>query len=665
MNFFEAQDVARRKTVRLVVLFTLAVAGMIALTNLLVLWVMAYKRTGHVATSVSGLSNHFQWDTLVGVAIAVGVLVLAGSLYKTLQLAAGGRSVAEALGGSLIVRNSTDPEHRKVLNVVEEMAIASSLPLPSVYLLNESGINAFAAGMTPSDAVIGITRGAMVNLSREELQGVVAHEFSHILNGDMRLNIRLTSTLHGILVLGIMGYYLMRSLRFIRSSRSERGGSLILALFVLGLGLYAIGFIGTFFGSWIKAMVSRQREYLGDASAVRFTRNPAGINGALKKIGGRHSGSMLESPAAAEFSHAYFARGVAFFMDFLFATHPPLEERIRRIDPHWDGKFTHLEPLTKAHTPDAKAAGAFADERRRRSAEIGFGMGIGIGLGLTLDDAVQSIDRIGRPSAAQMEYARELLTEIPDVLKEETRDPYGVRALIYAMVIHPDPAVQKVQWGLLKEGSDEAVRTKTESLSPIVAGVDRRMRLPLIDLSMPALRELTPAQYEAFRNMLLALMRADNKIDFGEWVIQKVLLRRMDEAHGLRKRPPARHAVLGAVKAECEILLSMLAYTEHGDDTAAAERAFDTGRKAIGAGAFRIIPRNEVSLRRIDGAIDQLAQLKPLLKPRLLKACAACIGADDRVTVGGMELLRALASSLDCPMPHVIGSLRELTVVGS
>ena len=261
MNFFEAQDAARRSTLWLVLLFSLAVAGLILLTNLLVLLVIAYKQTGQVLTSKEALTAHFQWDVFLAVAFVVGTLVFLGSLYKMMQLMGGGRIVAEALGGQRIPAGSDDPQHRKVLNVVEEMAIASGTPVPVVYLLNEAGINAFAAGWTPNDAVIGLTQGAVIHL-------------------------------------GMIGYYLMRLLRYARSSRNEKGGSIILALFGLGLGLMVIGYVGTFFGQWIKAMVSRQREYLADASAVQFTRNPEGIAEALKKIGGLHAGSLLLSPAA-------------------------------------------------------------------------------------------------------------------------------------------------------------------------------------------------------------------------------------------------------------------------------------------------------------------------------------------------------------------------------
>ncbi len=644
MNFFEAQDRARRSTLWLVLLFSLAVIGLILLTNLLVLFVLTYQQSGLMYLGNGNGGAPLQWDTFIPVALAVSVLVAGGSLFKMLQLAGGGRVVAETLGGQVIAQNSSDALHRKILNVVEEMAIASGLPVPSVYLLEESGINAFAAGWMPGDAVIGITRGAVLQLSREELQGVIAHEFSHILNGDMRLNVRLTGVLHGILLLGLLGYTLLRTLRYARSSRSKNGGSVIAGLLVLALGLIVIGYVGTFFGNWIKALVSRQREYLADSSAVQFTRSRDGIAGALKKIGGLHHGSRLQAPAAAEFSHAYFAQGVSSFVESLFSTHPPLATRIRRIDPRWNGKFTPPKP--PAAPPVSGTVNTGADNAGTRQVTTAV-------IGAAVADALWGIEHIGNPSEAHVGYARELLAAIPPDLKAETQDPYGVRTLIYALLIQPDAAVQKRQWDLLRAQDDAGVYAKTERLTPVVAALDRRLRLPLMDLSLPALRTLTLPQYQVFKNVVLGLMHADNKISLGEWIMQRLLLHRLDEMHGLRRRPPARYSILGAVKVESEQLLSLVAYAEHSDDAAAA-RAFDAGRKAIGAGALNIIARKDLSLLRLNDAVDKLEQLKPLIKPRLLKACAACIGADGQVSVDGIELLRALASSLDCPMPPVI-----------
>ena len=332
MNFFEAQDKARRNTLWLVLLFTLAVAGLIVLTNLFLLSVYVYLKTEQFVVSPETLSYFYSWEEFAIVGLGVCLLVLGGSLFKALSLSGGGPTIAEMLGGRLVSHGTTDLQQRQLLNVVEEMAIAAGMPIPQVYLLSDTSINAFAAGLSPANAVIGITEGTLTRLNREELQGVIAHEFSHIANGDMRLNIRLLAILHGILLIGLVGYFMFRSLRFAGRARKGAGG--IFALAAIGVGLMVIGYAGSFFGQWIKAIVSRQREYLADSSAVQFTRNKDGIAGALKKIGGSsHVGSYLSSPSAPEYSHAYFANGISSFWQSLFATHPPLETRIRRIEP--------------------------------------------------------------------------------------------------------------------------------------------------------------------------------------------------------------------------------------------------------------------------------------------------------------------------------------------
>ena len=343
MNFFESQDRVRKNTLQLVFLFTLAVVTLVIMTNLLVMIVFGYINSEQMQDGRT-LLQQMDWQTFAAVSAGVGVVVLAGSLYKIMALSAGGKTVAEALGGKLIPQNTDDLKQRKLLNVVEEMAIASGTPAPPVYLLtDEPGINAFAAGFSPRDAVIGVTQGTIDHLSRDQLQGVIAHEFSHIFNGDMRLNIRLMGVLNGILIIGIIGYYILYSTAFSRRGRSSgKGAGGIMAL---GIGLMVIGFAGTFFGGLIKAAVSRQREYLADASAVQFTRNPDGIAGALKRIGGLEFGSKVENPGAPEVSHAFFAQGISGFMQSLSATPPSLAKRILRIDPHWDGKFDSSDKI--------------------------------------------------------------------------------------------------------------------------------------------------------------------------------------------------------------------------------------------------------------------------------------------------------------------------------
>ena len=355
-DFFQQQDAARRGTTRLVVLFSLAVLAIVVSVELLLAATMGFLGRDPE-------TNEIDWTTVADprlLLLAVGgtlLVVGGGSLYKIAQLRGGGRVIAEELGGRLVDGSTSDPVERRLLNVVEEMAIASGTSTPPVYIMDgETGINAFAAGFAPQDAVIGVTRGAATTLDRDELQGVIAHEFSHILNGDMRLNIRLMGLLHGIFLIGMIGYFILRMSFYSGAgggrSRDSKGALPILAL---GAGLAIVGFAGTFFGNLIKAAVSRQREFLADSSAVQFTRHPGGIAGALKKIGGFVTGSKVENPNAPQASHMFFGRATSGF-SAMFSTHPPLGERIRRIDPSWDGEFPELPP---------QVVGAFGKRPRR------------------------------------------------------------------------------------------------------------------------------------------------------------------------------------------------------------------------------------------------------------------------------------------------------------
>jgi len=634
MDFFQAQDNARRNTTRLVILFTLAVLTLVIMTNFLVMLVLAYFNRHGVMTGQQFMHN-IDWHLFAMIGTGVVVVVLLGSLYKLLQLAAGGKVVAESLGGRLISLNTSDPAHRKVLNVVEEMAIASGIPVPPVYVMeDEPGINAFAAGYTTGDAVIGVTRGCIEQLNRDQLQGVIAHEFSHILNGDMRMNIRLIGILHGILVIGLIGYFLLRSTSYSRSNRSNNSAGPILGL---GLGLMVIGFAGTFFGNWIKAMLSRQREFLADASAVQFTRNPDGIAGALKKIGGLSAGSIIDNPAAPEMSHAFFSNGISSFMSSMFATHPPLEQRIRRIDGHWDGNF--IQPRTDVSDEVSEPA-----EQRVTPAAVA--------AGVTAAQIMQTIEQIGQPRDTHLGYAIQLLNELPSELKLAAREPYKARALIYTLVINSESHIRDTQLVHLKTHGDEGVYQETIALLPRVKTLDKRMRLPLIDIAVGALRQLSPVQYALFKENLCSLIEADNKIDLFEWTLQKIVYHHLDNE--FEDRSPlsrsARYSGVDQLRQECSLVFSLLAHSEHADKTM-AQQAFTAAAQQLQLQDMTLLPESEINLVTLNAAIDRLALLKPLAKPQFLKACVACITADQHITASEIELLRAIANAVDCPMP--------------
>ncbi|MGD8841747.1 MAG: M48 family metallopeptidase [Gammaproteobacteria bacterium] len=636
MNFFEAQDKARRNTFRLVVLFALAVIALIGLTNLFLLGIYRYMQTSEIVVSPETLYRIYPLETFVAVGIGVVLLISGGSFYKMLSLAGGGPSVAEMLGGRLVSRATTDPLQRRLLNVVEEMALAAGMPIPQVYLLSDHSINAFAAGRTPADAVIGITDGALGRLGREELQGVVAHEFSHIANGDMRLNIRLISILHGILLIGLIGYFLLRSLRFAGRSRSRKGGGGLLAIAALGGGLMVIGYAGTFCGQWIKAIVSRQREYLADSSAVQFTRSIDGIGGALKKIGGSAGvGSYLDSPSAPQYSHAYFADGIASFWQSMFATHPPLEDRIRRIDPAWDGEFLRSEIQQPAEP-----------EVERQPKTVGREAAIAAAV---LSSAQQAIGEVGTLNEQNIDYVRELIVAMPAALREAAQDAYSARALIYAGLVKIQKDERAAVESLAATLANPEMQALVEKFGPQLERLEERFKLPLLELCVHSLREMSPNQYIPFKTAVQNIIASDRKINLREWVVQRFVIQQLDLHFGFRSAPRAKYGSLQTVRADVEIILSVIALAEHREQ-GDIEAAFAAGAAETGLKLEPVQPA-AIELERLDSALDELTRLKPLAKPRLLKACVAIIMYDGRTTPRGIELVRAISTCIDCPMP--------------
>jgi Zn-dependent protease with chaperone function len=645
-RFFENQDAARRNTKRLVFLFCLAVVAIAAMLYVLAVFLTGVQQPDRYTREVEIALQWWQPDLLVAVGLATLAVVAGGSLYKISQLRGGGSVVAEALGGTLIASDTSDPDQRRLLNVVEEMAIASGTPAPPVYLLrDEQGINAFAAGFTPSDAVIGVTRGCVQQLSRDELQGVIAHEFSHILSGDMSLNIRLMGVIHGILIIGIIGYFLLRSSMFASYGR-QRGGrdSSAMAMLAAGVGLMVIGFLGTFFGNLIKASVSRQREFLADASAVQFTRNPGGIAGALKKIGGFDGGSTLQSPNAPESSHLFFSQGLRSGLQLLFSTHPPLDQRIRRLDPSWEGGEAGARSAVPGARPAAAgAAAAFATD--------GAPQPLSSALPAAADGS--ALDQVGQPTVAHIAYAAALVRGLPPAVTAATHEPYGARAVIYALLIDRDDDSRKRQLEQLARFGEAGIDRETRRLLPEIESLDTRVRLPLIDMALPALSALSPSQYQAFKTNVRALVAADQKIDLFEWTLQRILLAHL-RPHFERVRPPrVRYSSLRRLTPQCSVVLSILAYVGSRSD-AQLRAAFEQGASHLRGIELALLPRDRCGLADLDPALQRLAEANPSSVRQLLMACAACITADQKVTQTEGELLRAIADALGCPMPPLL-----------
>lgn len=641
MDFFSAQDDARKKTKWLIFLFAIGLLALVILTNLFLSFLLAFGSdsiNGTLHQSIDQLQSQFNWSRFLGVGAAVVLVVFLGSVYRTASLSKGGKSVAEMMGGRLVTGESRNPGDRRLVNVVEEIAIASGTQVPLVYVMEqEPGINAFAAGLTQSDAVIAVTRGCVEQLSRSELQGVIAHEFSHILNGDMRINMRLIGILFGILMIGLIGRFLFRS-GFYAGSRRSRGNSKGgLGLASIGIGLAILGYAGTFFGNWIKASISRQREYLADASAVQFTRDPDGIANALKKIGTSTNGSIIRHPDSAELSHAYFSNGLRSLFGSMFSTHPPLSERIKRIQPRWDGKF---EIKAAPVRPQADKASPDTGKHRERV----------VATATILAGAMDVISQAGQATADSLKQANSVLSELPETIRQASHDPYAARALIYALVLHQDREQLTTQFRYLNEHADTGVAMLTEQLMSEVRALPRKHRLTVVDISMPALRRLSESQYALFRKNLIHIIQLDGSISAFEWSLQKIVLHSLDIDFQQRTFSVAKTISINKLAHECSVLLSYLAWeTQH--EQAAVSHAFRAAINELKLPGVSLLPESKVTLTELEQATQKLAQLKPLQKPGLLKACAACIAADDKVTADEMELLRAFSSLLDCPMP--------------
>jgi Zn-dependent protease with chaperone function len=646
-DFFQQQDSARRRTFRLVVYFVVAILVMVALVYGLLLVLDLYGAGEPV--------SWWQPELLLFVAAGVGLVVGGASAFKVAQLASGGQAVALMMGGVEVPGTTADARQKRLLHVVEEMALAAGVPVPPVYILDEPGINAFAAGYAPGDAVVAVSQGCLKYLTRDELQGVVAHEFSHILNGDMRLNIRLIGLIFGIMVLSIIGRMLM--LTSGRRSSSQRNDSRA-GLMMLGLGVFVLGLVGAFFGRLIMAAVSRQREYLADASAVQFTRNPDGIAGALKKIGGLKEGSRANNPRAAEIGHMFFANAFAgrgFFG--LLATHPPLAARIRALDPQFDGQYPEVRPIGIDH----EAAEGPRPGRVPPSGGLPRLPGLPQAPLPVLGFANEAAARVGHIDPEEIGHAQALYADIPDVLRAATQEPFSARALIYALLLDPRADLRTLQLDRVKAGATPPDFAETVRLAAPVQALPDGLRLPLLDLAMPALRRMSPRQYQAFRAQVEALVGADRRLSLFEYTLRCVLHRHLDaQFHPQRPTGPVHRSAQPLASPMAKVL-SLLAWEGQPEPEQAA-RAFDTGMRSYLGGdhTYRLPPREECSLAAFDAALQTLNQAVPAIKRRIVVACAACIRADRQVTVREAELLRAICDTLDCPLPPlVVGETEE------
>jgi len=642
MDFFEAQDQARRKTWKLIVLYSMAVITLIVAVYLVVLFLFAYQQ--------GGLQEIWNPPLFIAVSGFTIFLILIGTVTRVLQLRKGGSAVAEMLGGRKLNPSTNDFKEKQLRNVVEEMSIASGLPVPDIYILdNEPSINAFAAGYGTRDAAVGVTRGALDQLSRDELQGVIAHEFSHIFNGDMRINIRLIGILNGILLLHLMGMILMRSSFFAGRGRSSgqggKSGGGAMAILLLGLALIIIGYIGMIFGRMIQAAVSRQREYLADAAAVQYTRNPDGLAGALRKIASKKGGSKVEDGHAMELSHLFFANSYKSALSSLLATHPPIEKRIKAISPSTDGVEKSSTEKVRERMEKQRVESP-KDGSPKKGSKFG-------ALGDIFSPELM-IAAFGTVGQRDLQYVQKMMGQIPEDVKDAAHNPLEAEAMIYGLLLSGDDDVSNEQMGTIEELCGTEVFEAVGRIKPILKKVKPEWKLFVVDMAIPALKQMSERQYGQFREAIEKLIKADKQVSIFEFALEKVVIHSLDAEFGKDVEPKIEHHNLKPLGKELSILLSAVAHASDGDSQEAWDEAL-IPIKDVKPDDLELLDADKSSMEQLDGAIEAFAKSARPVQKFVLSSIIHAISADGNMSRNEIELLRAISISIDCPIP-VFGS---------
>jgi|688.fasta_scaffold14998_7 Zn-dependent protease with chaperone function len=629
MNFFEAQERARKSSRALVWWFILSVIGVIVVMYVLGMgiWQLSSSNPQGIyhATDTAQL---VWWDPEIfaWVSAIVGGVIMTGSWVKLAQLSGGGKVVAQSLGGRVVEPTTTDLPERRLLNVVEEMAIASGVPVPGVWIMDEEqGINAFAAGTDPTNAVIGVTRGTLERLTRSELQGVVAHEFSHILNGDMKLNMRLMGWIFGLVMLSMLGRIMVESLRFMRGSRDSKGNGAVLAIVVAGLVVWLVGSIGVLFARMLQAAISRQREYLADASAVQFTRDSEGIAGALKKIGGFSEHGTIRSPKAMEARHMFFTGSS---LNSLMATHPPLDKRIKAIEPRWNGEMLKgmADPVrVEEFSGTMGFSGRLEQTASRGSVDA---LGESVRLDSHVGAVIREDLRAGKVTAFSKQEAKTLLLGL---MVAADRDGRGTaKRILEENGLDAETVAQVIAWSVDLEAYDSS------------------KKLALVDLSLSWLRKMSQSEAQDFVKTSQALIEADGQVNLFEFLLQKVIERHVMIGLGLKPVPGMRHRRIEDLERELADLLGVFAALAGGGtviEVAAAEYREHTGRE---------LPGSTAGLAEVSDALAEMDAATPLVKQQILRLCGLVVTDDGVVADQEMELLRATAEAIGAPIPPLV-----------
>jgi len=639
MDFFARQAETRRLSRWMVLLFILAVVAIIIAIDIVVIVAVAILTSddGGMLITEGVTFDRYPLVILVTSIIVIGTIGIS-SLVRTVSLSAGGAAVAEQLGGTRVTADATDPLRRRLMNVVEEMAIASGVPVPQVYVLErEAGINAFAAGHNPANAAVAVTRGALVNLNRDELQGVIAHEFSHVLNGDMRLSTRLIGLLFGLTVIAMVARLVLRHSP--RGGGGRKGGGAVAVVMLAAFIVLILGWIGLFFGRLIQAAVSRRRESLADASAIQFTRDPQGLRGALVKIGALGVGSRFVDADAEEVAHLLFASGVR----RAFATHPPLVERIRAIDPRFQPQ--EFEAMRLRMNEERAAAEEEAARDRPKPAERLRGLLEG---SIVLSPAIVAA-LVANPGTEQVAQAAQMLASLPPDFRRLAIQPEKAAALFIALALDQTPQVRDRQLAFVLAQQGGGLHDEMKEVLPYVDALTAVQRMPALLRVFASLRQLARAERVALLKCINGLLAREGRVSAFAYALRKLAQVQLQDELDPRRRITGSLTLQGA-RAELQVLFSALA--SHGsEDEAEARRAYE-------AGMGDLLPRIRPPFMRLghwpprlDQALTRLDALQPAAKEMLVKAMVRTVSHDLRMTVAESELLRAICAALHCPLP--------------
>ena len=645
MDFYSRQAAARGQTRWLVCAFIVALLA-VALALDFVLFTFLAGRSHYYGLSALEYARANPGQLALSTLLVMGVLGVA-SLYKSMELRGGGGVVARSLGGVPVSSDTADLKRRRLLNIVEEMAIASGVPMPEVYVLEqEPGINAFAAGHTPANAAVTVTQGALDRLSRDELQGVIGHEFSHVLNGDMRLNVQLMGWVFGLFVIGLIGRMILQV-----SPNNRRNSN---GLVALGFAVVVLGYIGLMAGRILQAAVSRQRERLADASGVQFTRNPQGLKGALVKIAALPAGSALVAADAEQAAHMFFAAGLS----RVFATHPPILERIRELDPQFDPRELEAAAAQPDQAPTAAEVGGEGGAGSAGLAAAG-GLGAavpgaaGIGVGAATSNSPSShfATQVGQPDMAHIVHAQAVRLALPPAIRELTESPGGAQALVIALLVSSDPAVRDQQLAMLAKSANAASLAVIQRVIPLAQALDPMLRLPALQRAFPALRRSTVPQRKVLAQLATELIHADARIDVFEFCLAKLLETLLNDE--LDATTPHGTVTLEAAANEIALLFAVCAQIGTQDERVARE-SYEVGLATVLP--MRRPPYAPVAdwARQLSAALPRLEQLHPFAKKALIEGLVKTVANDEVLMEEEAELLRTVCALLHCPLPPLL-----------